>query len=98
MKRALKPLAPSAATEPAPFEVADAVAIQAVARGEANNDQQKRALKWILESACSLPVWAYRNDERETNVALGRHFVGQQIVGIMKVNISRMKKEESENG
>ena len=60
---------------------------------------QKHALKWILEGACALPVWAYRGDTRETDIALGRQFVGQQIMGAMRVNISRLKKrEETING
>lgn len=81
-------------SEPAPFLSADAGAIQALASGTANEGQQKRALKWIMESACALPHWAYRADQRETDIALGRHFVGQQIAGLLKVNISQLNKRE----
>lgn len=97
MTAKLKHMIPTKASDLAPFATADAVAIQAMAKGEANSDQQKRVLKWILESACALPIWAFRDQQRETDIALGRHHVGQQIVGLMKVNISRMKKEDSEN-
>lgn len=93
MKRgALKALKPIAASEPAKFVVADAEAIQAVMSGMADDEQQRRAMKWVLESACGLPVWAYRDSPRETDIALGRQFVGQQIIGLSKVNISEMRR------
>lgn len=76
--------------------------MQALAAGVANEGQQKHALKWILEGACALNTWAYRESERETDVALGRHFVGQQIIGLVKVNVSQLRKiegrEETTNG
>lgn len=94
MKSELKALMPGAASEPAKFNTGDATAVQALAAGVATADQQKRALKWILESACALPVWAFRSEARETDIALGRQFVGQQIVGLTRVNVSRLKKSE----
>lgn len=90
----LKPVKPSAASDPAPFTVSDAEAIQSLTRGEADADQQKRALRWILEGACGLPIWAYRETQRETDIALGRQFVGQQIVGLQRVNISKLKERD----
>lgn len=89
--KALKPLKPLEASTPAKFMAADAEAIQALFRGEAGKDQQKRALKWILEDACGLPVWGFRETQRETDIALGRHFVGQQIVGLSKIVLSKLK-------
>ncbi len=93
-QRSLVPAAPPVGSQPAPFNSSDAAALQALAAGTANDGQQKRALNWILEGACQLPVWAYGKDERETNVALGRQMVGQQIMGVLKVNISNLKKVE----
>ena len=78
---------------PAAFDEHDAVAIQALAAGKATAEQQRRALKWILEGACALPIWAYCKDERETNLALGRQFVGQQIVGVMNVKVSILRRK-----
>lgn len=86
-------LQPQGAT-PAPITSADATAMQALAAGVANDGQQKHALKWILEGACALHTWPYRESQRETDLALGRHFVGQQIVGLMKVNVSQLRKIE----
>lgn len=80
--------------EPAPFNVAQATAVQALSAGVANEGQQKTALEWILKDACGLPLWPYRKDQRETDIALGRQFVGQQIMGLIKVNVSTMRKRE----
>lgn len=94
MAKPLKAVMPGLASHPAPFMPADATALQAIAAGTANDSQQKRALKWILEGACGLPVWAYRDSSRETDIALGRQFVGQQIMGLLKVQVSKMKGDE----
>ncbi len=97
MAKPLKAVMPGLASHPATFVPADATALQAIAAGTANDSQQKRALKWILEGACGLPVWAYRESPRETDIALGRQFVGQQIMGLLKVQVSKMN-EESKHG
>ena len=78
----------------AQLRVADAGALQAVANGTADDGQQKHALDWILKQACGLPDWAYRESQRETDIALGRQFVGQQIVGALKANLSALRKQE----
>ena len=93
-KRKLVALQPSQGSVPAPVTSSDAAAIQALASGTANDGQQKHALKWILEEACALPKWPYRESQRETDIALGRHFVGQQIVGLMNINVSQLRKHE----
>ena len=54
-------------------------------------DQQKRALDWIVHKACATYDFAYRpggpEGERDTNIALGRQLVGQQIVKLLKFKI-----------
>lgn len=81
-------------SEPAKFTSSDVAAMQALRSGTANDGQQKHALKWILDSACGLPLWPYRPDQRETDIALGRQFVGQQIVGLLSINISALRQRE----
>ena len=81
---------------PAPFTSLHAGAIQAIAAGTANEGQQKTALDWILKGACGLHDWPYRETERETCIALGRQFAGQQIVGLMRINISALRKREQQ--
>lgn len=93
-----KPLPFPLASEPAPFTYSEAVAMQAFAQSRADEEQQRIAWKWILESACGLPVWGYRESQRETDIALGRHFVGQQLIGITKVAVSKLKQTEDRNG
>lgn len=84
---------------PAPFNSTDVSALQALVGGKANEGQQRQALNWILNGACGLNDWPYRETERETCVALGRQFVGQQIAGLIRINVSKLKQhEEKANG
>lgn len=96
-RRGLTPARAVTGSEPARFTSVDATAVQAVYAGTANDGQQKQALDWILKNACGLPTWAYKESQRETDVALGRQFVGQQIMGILKVNVSALRKREAMN-
>ena len=99
MKKPLHPLTAPPATQAALFTSVEAAAVQSLSKGEATADQQRTAWRWILEGACGLPIWPYRESTRETDIALGRHFVGQQLIGVTKVNISILKKrEDSANG
>ena len=71
------------AWKPAEWEPADCEAMQALSRGEANADQQRRALDWIINVAAETYDQPYRSDAdggaRDTAFACGRMFVGQQI-------------------
>lgn len=95
-KRGLVPAVIPLASSPSPFTSSDAIAMQAVASGKADEQQQRHALDWILKSGCGLPVWAYRENQRETDIALGRQFVGQQIMGLLNANISLLRKYEGQ--
>jgi len=81
-------------SEPASFTSSDVAAMQALRSGTANEGQQRHALNWILNKACGLPLWPYRADQRETDIGLGRQFVGQQIVGLFTVKISDLRQRE----
>ena len=94
MKKPLQAVLPNSGFEPAPLRAMDAVAIQAIAAGTASEEQQKHGLKWILESPCALQVWAYRDTQRESDIALGRQFAGQHIVSAMTANVATLKKRE----
>lgn len=76
--------------------------MQALSKGVADASQQGRALNWIINEASGVSLWPYRESQRETDIALGRQFVGQQIVGLLKINISAMRQHETreatENG
>lgn len=94
MKKPLKSLPPAPGSEPAQFTYSEAVAVIALANAQADEEQQRIAWKWILDSACGLPVWAYRESQRETDIALGRQHVGQQLVGLTRVNVSMLRQRE----
>lgn len=97
-KKTVKKLVPAViphGKDPAPFTSPQVLAVQALSAGVANEGQQKTALDWILKGACGLYDWPYRDSERETCIALGRQFVGQQIVGLLNVNVSALRQRES---
>lgn len=81
---------------PAEYELADASAIQALMRGEADEGQQQRALKWIVEVAAGMYQFQYYPSERDTAFALGRGFVGQQIVKLSRLNLSALRRASNE--
>ena len=81
--------------QPAPYEIADVTALQALVRGDASPDMQKRAIDWIIRSACGTYDFAYRpNSERDTSLALGRQFAGQQIVKLLRLNPAGLRRSE----
>lgn len=78
---------------PAKYTLADAQAIQSLERGEATPEQQKRALNWIIDNAALTYDFPYRpTGDRDTSLACGRMFVGQQIVKLIKLNLNKIKE------
>jgi hypothetical protein len=76
---------------PAPYEEPDTYAIKSLATGTANEGQQKRALKWIIETLCGTYDQPYRpgdDGDRDTVFACAKMFVGQQIVKQINVNLN----------
>ena len=87
---------------PAEWDIADAAAIQALQRGDASAEQQRRALAWIINIAAGTYDLSYRpggpDGERDTTFALGRAFVGQQIVKVMKIALTKLPGREFTEG
>jgi hypothetical protein len=84
---------------PPKWELADAGALQAMARGEADAAAQQRALKWIVEAACGTYDLSFRpapDGERATSFAEGRRFVGLEIVKLTKLNLASFRQKERE--
>ncbi len=79
---------------PAEYELADVSALQALQQGVANEDQQKRALRWVIERAAGTYEAHFYPEERFTTFALGRAFVGQQIVKMLRLNVSALRRDE----
>lgn len=78
---------------PADYTLADASAIQALHRGDASADQQQRALRWLIEQASGTYEFQFYPSDRETAFALGRGFVGQQIVKLVKLDLSSLRRQ-----
>ena len=83
---------------PPPYDDADVFAIQALVKGSANPDQQKRALAWIIEKACGVYDMSYRpgagDGDRDTAFAEGRRFAGNQVVKMTKLKTGQLRREE----
>lgn len=85
------------AGEPAPWapptwDVADASAVQALVRGEAEPAQQQRALNWIINQAAATYDFQYRENDRAHAFMAGRAFVGQQVVKLLKINVAKFRQ------
>ena len=78
---------------PIETDIVDAAAMQALERGEADADQQKRILNWFINKAAMTYDMSYRpGDPHETTFAEGRRFCGLQAVKLLKVNIAALRK------
>ena len=88
-------VAGSAPWLPAEYIPADATAMQALAAGTANPEQQKRAIRWIIENAAGTYDMSYRpgtEGERDTAFAEGRRYVGNQIVKLLKISVAAIRR------
>ena len=77
------------------YELADVAAIQAMLNGTADEIQQRRGMKWIIEQASNMYGFQYFPTDRDTNFALGKAYVGQVIVGVSKLNLSALRRKEN---
>ncbi len=76
---------------------ADAAAIQALAAGNANEGQQQRALKWIIEiagGAYNMSFYPGEEGRRDTDFAEGRRFVANSIIKLTKLPLGERKSDE----
>lgn len=80
---------------PADYDIADVAAIQALVAGQATADQQKRALRWIVESASGAYDQSFVPGEPDVMAFLeGRRSVGNQIVKLMKLDRAALQKAQ----
>jgi hypothetical protein len=83
---------------PPPWEVSDAAALQALVRGDATAEQQKRAINWVIFKAADVDGFTYRQNDRDHAFGDGRRFVGQQCKKLISLNLSTFTKKEPEHG
>ena len=75
----------------APFDPADATAIQAIFDGRADEGQQRRGMRWLLESACGIHEMSYvPGDSRQTDFNEGKRFVGKQLAELLRTNVPEL--------
>ncbi len=71
-------------------------ALKALAAGEAVKAQQSMAIQWIVNKLCGTYDMPYRpGSQSDTDFAMGKMFVGQQIVKFIKMEpdaITRLPK------
>ena len=77
---------------PAKYTDADVAALQALQRGEATPEQQKRALERIVNSAANTYDLEYRTEPRDHAFCSGRRFVGLQIVKMLKLSLAALNR------
>lgn len=82
------------AYEPAKWEIADVVAIQACADGTADATQQKRVINWLIHNAACTDDVDYRTNEREHVFTSGRRFVGLQLRKLIGLNVAAIQQSK----
>lgn len=87
----------SGPTTAAVYTEADHAAIQAVAEGLANPEQQKRAIRWIVESAAGVQTLSYGTDPHATAFAEGKRFVGLQIYKLIRLRLDVTRRLSSKD-
>jgi hypothetical protein len=83
------------------WEKPDAAALQALARGDADSGQQLRALKFIVETIAGTYDDSFRpgvDGARLSDYAMGKRYVGLQIVKLIKTNLGAFSDAPTEQG
>lgn len=77
------------------WEVADISAVQALERGDASPEQQKRALNWIIRSAAATYDNTFFPGQPDASAfSAGRRFVGLELVKLLHLNPSAFIKDK----
>jgi hypothetical protein len=84
---------------PAAWELPDAAALQALGRGDADANQQRHALKVIVEKLSGAYEYTFVPREPDTSAYLeGRRSVGLQIVKLLKVDLATLRNANARKG
>ena len=80
----------------ATFTESDALALQALEKGEASPEQQVRALRHILEEICKVYYLSYDyKSDRHTAFREGRRAVALEIISILRTNTEALKEKDN---
>lgn len=91
---ARKPISARQPWHPFPWYREDVYAMQAVAKGIANEAQQKRALDWIIRCAGTYAPTFHAGKTDVTHFAEGSRHVGMQIVHLINMPASAISKQQ----
>ena len=82
---------------PSDYEIADAASIQALQRGDATPDQQRRALSFIITTlAGTYDSTYFSGADGDSSFAQGKRWVGLQLVKLANLALSRLTAEPRE--
>lgn len=70
-------------------------AIKALNKAEARGDQEQIFLKFLLGDLCEANVSPFRDNARETDFALGKQWVAQQIVRVIAEPFEKLTGKQS---
>ena len=78
-----------------PKDIADSYAIQALFKGAANEAQQLRAIKCLVEEICGTYGMTFDPEsDRNTSFNEGKRHVGRVLVGIANISLGVVKAAE----
>lgn len=78
------------------WEPADASALQALQRGEASPEQQKRALDWFITHAAGAYNVSFVPGSQDASAFMeGRRYAGLQAVKLLKILPSAFTKDRN---
>ena len=95
-RRPRDPALENATWKPPHWELADVTAVKACAEGRASPEQQKRAMAYIVNVLAVINDWPYRPgmNDRDTNIGLGRQFVGHMISKMCRINLANVRRSD----
>lgn len=80
-----------------PWELVDASALQALQRGDASPEQQRRALDWVINSASRYYDISFQPGQPDAGHFMeGRRFVGGEVVKLLRINTAAFLKEKND--
>jgi hypothetical protein len=75
-------------------DIADISAVQALNRGDANADQQRRAVEWILKQLAGVQGSTFHVDPNASAFAEGRRYVGLKLAQALNLSMRDMLANE----
>lgn len=81
---------------PAEWDIRVVNAISALQSGVADSEQQMLAYQWIVYEASRYGDEGYHDNDRDTAYALGRQFVGRQMVKMTSEYVRRAMRRSSD--